>query len=252
MAQITVYPAAVSVVSGSPRSTKYKNAVGKGSSTTASGNDYASSGTTATIAYTFDFSSIPEGATIDSVEVKVGGHAESSTYTAGTRMCDLQLYSGDTAKGTKTHFTSTGKQVLTLNAGTWTYDELQQAQLRVTIGYYGGLVNGVDFTVNYTGGSLAGAVLFKPTGSDDYVRVKKLLRKSGDSGAYVEITKDNLPDKFIYKGKDAPVTFLASDGGLNTQDGQPLFVRSTGNWEETYTSKFTGQQFDELLTQAGG
>lgn len=146
---ITRYPAAYSI-SGTINGTRYKNCIGKGSATTASGNDYAkSSGSTASITYTFDFSDIPAGATIESVTVKVGGHAESSTYNS-SKKCDLQLYSGSTAKGSATHFTSTSKQVLTMTPGDWTRDELQEAKLKVTIGYYGGLVNGVDFIVVYS------------------------------------------------------------------------------------------------------
>lgn len=149
---ITRYPAAYTI-SGSINGTRYKNCIGKGSSTTATGNDYAkSSGSTATITYSFDFSDIPAGATIDSVEVKVGGHAESTTYNS-SKKCEFQLYSGTTAKGEKTHFTSTSKQIITMTPGTWTRDELQSATLKVTIGYYGGLVNGVDFIVTYTVGA---------------------------------------------------------------------------------------------------
>lgn len=148
---ITKYPAAYKTISGQTNSTNYQRAIGKGASATGSGNDYASGGqsATATYAYSFDFSEIPAGATIDSVEVKVGGHAETSTYSS-QRKCEFQLYAGDTPKGTMDHFTSSSKQVKTMNPGTWTRDELQGAQLRVTIAYYGGLVNGVDFTVTYT------------------------------------------------------------------------------------------------------
>lgn len=150
---VTRYPASYTT-SGSISGTRYRNCIGKGSATTASGNDYCSrNGQTATITYSFDFSDIPAGATIDSVTVKVGGHAENATYNS-SRKCEFRLYSGNTAKGEMEHFTSTSKQVITLTPGTWTRDELQDAQLRVTIGYYGGLVNGVDFIVAYTvGGS---------------------------------------------------------------------------------------------------
>lgn len=135
--------------SGSISGTKYQGAIGKGSSNTETGNDYcASSGSTATIYYSFDFSSIPEDATIQSVSVAVGGHCESTSNSS--EVADLQLYSGSTAKGSKSSFTSTSKQTITMSAGTWTRAELQSAKLGFTIGYYGGLVNGVDFTVVYS------------------------------------------------------------------------------------------------------
>ncbi len=142
------YPTAYST-SGSIRGTNYQNAIGKSSSNTASGNDYcSSSGSTATITYSFDFSGVPENATIESVSVVVGGHLESTT--SSSEVARLQLYSGSTAKGSQTSFTTTSKQLITMEPGSWTRDELQNAALAFTIGYYGGLVNGVDFTVVYS------------------------------------------------------------------------------------------------------
>lgn len=134
--------------SGSISGTRYRNAVGKGSSTTATGNDYASGGSssTATITYAFDFSGLPADAVIQSVEVKVGGHAENASRSTA----NLQLYAGSVAKGSQSKFTSTSKQIITMTPGEWTRDELQNAKLSFTIGYYGGLVNGVDFKIVYS------------------------------------------------------------------------------------------------------
>lgn len=171
---ITRYPADYTT-SGTINGTRYKNCIGKGSSTTATGNDYSkNSSSTATIAYGFDFSDIPENAVIESVTVKVGGHAESSSYSS-SKKCDLQLYSGTTAKGTKTHFTSTNKQVLTLDAGTWTRAELQSAKLQVTLGYYGGLVNGVDFIVTYSIPVAGTRLRVKKNGQ--WIKVTKIYQK---------------------------------------------------------------------------
>lgn len=145
--KLSSYPKSYTT-SGSISGTRYKNCIGKGSSTTATGNDYSSgdSNSTATITYSFDFSQLPLDAIIQSIEVKVGGHAENASRSTAT----LQLYSGSTAKGGQSKFTSTSKQVITMTPGTWTRDELQDAKLRFTIGYYGGLVNGVDFNIVYS------------------------------------------------------------------------------------------------------
>lgn len=133
--------------SGSIQGTRYTNAVGMGSSNTASGNDYCSrSGSTASITYSFDLSDVPTDAVIEAVNVKVGGHLENASQSTAT----LQLYAGSTTKGVQSRFTSTSKQVITMDTGSWTRDELQQARLVFTIGYYGGLVNGVDFEVLYS------------------------------------------------------------------------------------------------------
>lgn len=132
---------------GGINGSRYKNAVGKTSSTTVSGNDYASSsGNTATITYSFNFSSIPAGSRIESVSVVVGGHCENTSKSTAT----LQLYANTTAKGSQAKFTSTSHQAVTMTPGTWTRDELQNAKLTFTMGYYGGVIGGIDFTVTYS------------------------------------------------------------------------------------------------------
>ena len=99
--------------------------------------------------YAFDFSAIPADAEIESVEVRVYGHRESST-TDSTHIANVQLYSGSNAKGSDQDFTSTSNQLITIsNPGTWTRTELQYAILRFTVGYYGGLICGITWEVTY-------------------------------------------------------------------------------------------------------
>ena len=113
-------------------------------------NGYAPSGQTRTITYTFDFSSIPENATITSVNVKIYGSAESTTYD-NTHKCEIALFSNNIQKSITQHFTSTSYNIMTIDSpGTWTRAELQDATLQVVIAYYGGRVRGITWTVNYT------------------------------------------------------------------------------------------------------
>ena len=117
---------------------------------TQTSNAYASSNNTAYTIYNFDFSSIPENAVIDSVAVRVNGHAESTTIST-SRFSTVQLYAGTTAKGTSENFSATSNYTLTISdPGTWTRSELQNAKLRHSVGNYGGLVNGITWEVNYT------------------------------------------------------------------------------------------------------
>ena len=144
------YPASYTT-SGSISGTRYQSTVGHSveNPSTQSGNDYSgSSGSTASIDYTFDFSDIPEEAIIDSMSVVVRGHLENASQSSET--AELRLYSGNTAKGSMSEFTSTSNQNITMTPGTWTREELQNAKLRFTIGYYGGLVVGVTWTVTYS------------------------------------------------------------------------------------------------------
>lgn len=99
--------------------------------------------------YFFDFSDLSSTITITDVTVFVYGHRENST-TDSTHIARLQLMSGSTNKGTSQEFTSTSNQQITISdPGTWTWSELQNAKLRFTVGYYGGLVCGISWYVTY-------------------------------------------------------------------------------------------------------
>lgn len=126
-------------------------AIGMGTDNTASGtNLYSSgSGTEGTLTYTFDCSSIPANATIVSVTCAVKGKLESTSNSSEKFEC--QLYSGNIAKGASVTFTSTTAEVVNFtDVGTWTRNELDDAKLVITIGYYGGALTGADFIVNYS------------------------------------------------------------------------------------------------------
>lgn len=102
------------------------------------------------IEYNFDFSEIPEGSTINSVSVKVYGCRET-TDTDSTHVAKVELYSGTTQKGSSQELTSTSNSIHTINnVGSWTREELQNAKLRFTVGYYGGRVGGISWYVDYT------------------------------------------------------------------------------------------------------
>ena len=134
--------------------TNYQSTIGKGSDTpNRTGNDYFSttqggSGSTY-IDYHFDFSDIPDGATISSMSVTVKGHCESTSESR--EISRVQLYTGTTAKGSYVDMTdSTTDRVYTIsNTGTWTRAELNDARIKHTIGVYGGLMSGATWTVAY-------------------------------------------------------------------------------------------------------
>lgn len=101
--------------------------------------------------YPFDFSSLPADAEVTSVTVKVYGAAESTSETA--RHADVSLWCGSTQKGTTQQFSSTSNTTMTISdPGEWTREDLQDAWLRFGVGYYGGRILGITWTVNYTTG----------------------------------------------------------------------------------------------------
>lgn len=140
---------------GSINGTNYQSTIGKGSDTAnRTGNDYFSttqggSGSTY-IDYHFDFSDIPQNATITSMSVTVKGHCESTSESR--EISRVKCYTGTTAKGSYVDMTdSTTDKVYTIsNPGTWTRAELDDARIKHTIGVYGGLMSGATWVVNYT------------------------------------------------------------------------------------------------------
>ena len=112
--------------------------------------DGGSNNTTGWIIYSFDFSSIPSNATITSIEVKCYGAKEEAGTSDSKHIAKIGLYSNNTLKSTEQEFTSYTNQLITINnPGTWTRSELQNAKLRFTVGYYGGRIGGITWTVNY-------------------------------------------------------------------------------------------------------
>ena len=119
-------------------------------STSNTSNTYVKpEGSTGWINYEFDFSDIPTTATITNVSVKVYGAREDSTIDT-SHVARFQCYSGSTAKGTLQNFTSTSNGIVTVSdVGTWTATELHDAILRFELGYYGGRMLGITWTVTY-------------------------------------------------------------------------------------------------------
>lgn len=109
-------------------------------------NVYSSgSGVTGTADYTFDFSDIPSDATITSVSLQVKAHEENASRSE----CTVQCYAGSTAKGSLTTVNGTSNALYTVDVGSWTRSELDTFKMRLSLGYYGGLIAGATLVVNY-------------------------------------------------------------------------------------------------------
>jgi len=101
--------------------------------------------------YSFDFSSIPSGATIENIEVKAYGHRESATIDS-SHVSQCVIYNGSTAISEEVDFPSTSSSMITITPTTIP-SSLSNVTLRHIVGYYGGLVLGITFTVTYSTGS---------------------------------------------------------------------------------------------------
>lgn len=118
-----------------------------------SNNMYASQSSTGYAAYSFDFSDIPNNATIEEIEVRCYGHRESSTIDS-THVSQCILYQNSTAVSEEVDFPSTSSSIITLTPNTTiTRSELDDITVRHYVGYYGGLVTGISFVVTYSTGT---------------------------------------------------------------------------------------------------
>ena len=153
------------------------------SSSGSGSNMYASSSSTGYAAYSFDFSSIPSNATIESIEVRCYGHRESSTISS-TYVSQCVLYHGSTAISEEVDFPSTSDSIITVTPTTLpTRAQLDDVVVRHYVGYYGGLVRGITFEVTYSTG----------TGIDHYTYT---FTTSGD--AIIAVTIGNTATNVLY------------------------------------------------------
>lgn len=160
----------------------------------ATGNMYSSgNGTTGTVDYSFDLSSIPSTATISSVSCRVMAHEENASRSAFT----LQLYAGSTAKGSETTVSGTSNTIYTLTCGTWSRAEIDTLILHTTYGYYGGLVAGATLTIAYTMNTASYEVTLTGSSSSWAISGSGIYQKS--SGSWSSVASVTL-DQTIEKG----------------------------------------------------
>lgn len=114
------------------------------------------SSATTYVYFTFDFSDIPEGATINSVSCTAKAYINTTNSSRITSR-QIQLYSGTTAKGSA-YTISNSTSAFTMTPGSWTRAELQNARIRLyakrgtsnTSSTYYLRFYGATFTVNYS------------------------------------------------------------------------------------------------------
>ena len=179
-------------------------------------NMYASSGSTGYAAYSFDFSNIPNNATIENIEVRCHGHRESSTISS-TYVSQCVLYNGSSAASEKVDFPSTSSSIITLTPTTMpTRSQLDNYTVRHYVGYYGGLVTGISFEVTYSTGS----------GLDHYTYTYTV---TGDATIAVTIGSSGGGTKFYIKESTGWVQY------------SKLYKKTSSGWTEV-------DPYDELDT----
>ena len=186
------------------------------------------------ISYTFDVSTIPNNATIDSVSCTAKVRVSSTSYISSAY---LRLYNNSTAMGSQTSArnTTSGGQTYTLTPGTWTRSQLNNIQIRYTgtrgtnntnraayLYFYGATLS-VTYTISGTQYTIAA------TSNVQNYTITPVSQgiMAGDS-CYVDIPADNL-DEIKVTDNDVDVT--------------SSFVRYTAQGG-SYTDTFVPSSFD--------
>ena len=173
----------------------FQGLVGKGHTSTKTTTNYYSSSrnTQAVFQYAISFSNIPSNAVITGLYMIANGHAES-TSNSNEYMC-VQLKSGSTELSAKynfkSHGTSNGDETVTATTLPTTA-QLSNLVVEMTLGYYGGAINGVTVYLEYTvpneiyikenGSWVEGSVKVKV--NDAWHDVSKVFKKV--NGSWVE------------------------------------------------------------------
>ena len=152
-----------------------------------SSNMYASSGSIGYADYSFDFSRVPAGATIEEVAVRCYGHRENAAIDS-THVSQCRLMVGGSQESEVVDFPSTSNSVISLEPGrALTRAELDTLTVRHSVGYYGGLVLGATAEVTYSVGSGVDHYTYTFTVSGDAAIVVTI----GGSGTAVLYDKNN-------------------------------------------------------------
>lgn len=147
--------------------------------------------------YSFDFSGIPSGATIEAIEVRCYGHRESESLDS-SHVSAVKIMVNGTAISESVDFPSQRNTIITVTPDSLpTRAQLDNTTVRHTVGYYGGLVLGISFDVTYSVGTGIDHYTYTYTVSGDSVIAVTIGGGSGEtdhlwvkrSGSYAEAVK---------------------------------------------------------------
>lgn len=160
--------------------------------------------------YSFDFSSIPSGAVIEGITVKSYGHRESATIDS-SHISQIAIYDGSTKISDDVNFPSTSNALITCEATTLP-TSMSNVVLRHTVGYYGGLVLGITFTVTYsTGMGLDHYTYTFTTTGDSTIAV--VIGSGGTQTTYLKINGHYVSYTKVYKKINGHYTLQSSHAG---------------------------------------
>ena len=138
------------IIDGTISGLNYRSAIGCGvdnPSTNTTMDATPNASTSATIYYTFDFSDLPDTATISSMSIQVRYAVGSTTYAQTVRP-----YKGTSGVGTAVTLTSTSQTITSITSyGTWTAAELKSdPRIGLSLSFSQAVITGITWSVTYT------------------------------------------------------------------------------------------------------
>ena len=257
MASITLVASGNTGLTGMTISGSYPitNAYDESSDTSNYARYSISTSTTGYVYLTYDTSDIPSTATIQSVVAKARLRI-SNTSRVTNRVC--QLYTGTTAKGSNTDYSSTssGGSVITLSTGTsWTRSELND--LRMRIGGTGSsstsskyiYIYGTDITITYLTESRTVTTTLSGNGTIDPSGTQTMY--DGDEYELI-IEPTNASDEVTATNNGTAITLTKHQGGDTTENkvlGDYTLVSGSFNGSgASYFSGLVGKGHDNTQT----
>lgn len=205
--------------------------------------------------FTFNTSTIPQNAVIDSVSCSVKVYISNSSSSA-LPVYNYQLFSGTNAKGSPNSNFINQTKTVTLDAGTWTRAEVEDVRLRfyairgtnntVNTGI-GTRLYGAELTIGYTvnetyyeltTGCNSSSVVISPASGEYLAGSDVSISISGDiTGGTV--TDNNVDVTSSLSGSGTTHTYTISNIAADhvvyvsvLQTGQEIFVKQNGSWVE--------------------
>lgn len=194
------------ITDGTISGLNYRSTIGCGVDNPSSSTNFdytPNASTTATIYYTFDFSDLPDSATISSMSIQVRYMVNNTSYAQTVRP-----YKGTSGVGTAVTLTSTSQTTTSITSyGTWTAAELKSdPRIGLSLSFSGAIITGITWSVTYT--------------ADEPARYKYILSNvQADHNIVLVVTQDTVG------------TFYIKQNGTWNEVSK-IYLKQNGSWVE--------------------